>query len=177
MKEELLDIRLMRAEDIPDVLAIQALCYDAAKRESGASFGSKLAASPAACFVARDCGGACGYLVSVPALINSPPALHAPAYAVPPSPDTLYLHDLAVRPDARGKDVARTLIKRFFAALAASGLAWASLPSVNDTAAFRKRYGFSEAAPSAFEAERVGTYGENAVYMVQCADNDRRFHR
>ncbi len=76
----------MQAQDLPAVLAIQAECFDAATRESQASFAAKLAASPSTCFVAQQEGRAVGYLVAVPAASAQPPRLNGAQCALPTQP-------------------------------------------------------------------------------------------
>jgi predicted N-acetyltransferase YhbS len=152
----------MGAADIPAVLAIQARCYDAAKHESAAVFQAKLAAAPGCSFVAGREGDTLGYLVAVPALLGLPPPLHGEDCPLPPAPDCLYLHDMAVAPEARGSGSAQALVAAFFAQQRRLGFAHSALTAVNGAAGYWERLGF-HAAP----AVGLDSYGDGAVYMIR----------
>jgi len=158
-------VRAMGVEDLPAVLQIQSLCHEAANLEPEASFLAKLTASPATCFMAMVGESPAGYLVAVPSRSEAPPPLHSPVYAVPSAPDSLYLHDLAVHPRARGSGVAGMLIGAYFDRLQRQGLAFACLTAVNGSSAYWARYGFRVVAPGSADAARLATYGEGARYM------------
>ncbi|MDP3249085.1 MAG: GNAT family N-acetyltransferase [Polaromonas sp.] len=155
----------MRAEDIAWVLEIQSCCYDETKLESAQSFLAKLSASPTSCFVALVSDGLAGYLVAIPAEAGSPPPLNSPTYSVPPTPDALYLHDLAVHPAARGASVAVALIEAYFQALKQLKAQFACLTAVNGSTSFWERHGFRVAVPTGSAAGHMETYGEEAQYM------------
>jgi GNAT superfamily N-acetyltransferase len=157
-------VRAMRTDDLPSVLRIQSCCYDEAKLESQQAFLAKLEASPVTCFMALVDGAAAGYLVAVPAELGRPPPLNSPTFLVPARANALYLHDLAVHPDARGAGVAVALIEAFFGATRRSRLPFACLTAVNDSRAFWERHGFRAAAIDA-DAASMATYGEGACYM------------
>ncbi|WP_083749031.1 GNAT family N-acetyltransferase [Pelomonas sp. KK5] len=152
----------MGAGDLPDVLAIQARCYDAAKHESAAVFQAKLDAAPGCSFVARRGATTLGYLVAVPALMGLPPPLHGEDCPLPPAPDCLYLHDMAVAPEARGSGSARALVAAFLAQQRRLGFAHAALTAVNGASGYWERLGFT-----ARDAVGLDSYGDGAVYMTR----------
>ena len=158
-------IRAMGAEDLAAVLDIQACCYDAAKLESRAAFLSKLEASPATCFIAAVAEAPVGYLVAVPAEEGCPPPLNNPLYVVPRAANALYLHDLAVRPTARGSGAAAALVAAYFDVLRQSEVGFGCLTAVNQSGAFWERHGFRAAAVAELEAGGMDTYGEGAQSM------------
>lgn len=174
--EGLVAVHPMRPEDLTAVLDIQALCYDAAKLESRRSFFAKLEASPATCFMARIAEAPAGYLVAVPAEVNSPPPLHGEDYHVPPNADALYLHDLAVHPEVRGSGIAAVLIEAYFQAVRQQGFRLACLTAVNGAGQFWERYGFRAAAGSGADgmasdmASDMASYGAGAEYMSMRVD-------
>lgn len=157
----------MRTVDIPAVLDIQASCYEKSLLESHDAFVSKQQASPASCFMAHIGDTAAGYLVSIPANANTPPALNSDVYQIPAKPDCLYLHDLAIAPNARGQGVADKLIAAFFRQLRTLEFKTACLTAVNDSASFWARYGFNPAALQGTARQCVATYGHSAQYMVR----------
>lgn len=161
-----LTIGAMRVDDLAAVLDIQRQCHDAAKQESGESFLAKLRASPQTCFVARAGTRTVGHLVSVPAMHGSPLPLDSPTCVCPAAPDSLYLHDLAVDPAARGLGVAAALLAAYRGRLREAGLAQGSLIAVNDSAGFWRRHGFREVEPAGMGRAHLAAYGQDARYMV-----------
>ena len=163
----IVSLRALRAEDVATVLEIQAQCHDEAKLESAQSFLVKLQAAPASCFLALLDEQAAGYLFAMPADADEPPPLHGSTYDVPAGANSLYLHDLSVRPEARGAGVADALIAGYFQARAELGLRFACLTAVNGSSGFWERHGFALVAPDAALTARLASYGEGACYMRQ----------
>ncbi len=102
-------VRPMQGSDLAEILRIQAASYTGDIPESRASLMAKFVASPASCFVAHDERQLLGYVFALPWQSDAPPALNAPDCQLPSEIDCLYIHDLAVAPQARGTDVARSL--------------------------------------------------------------------
>src|SRR5690606_21655474 len=113
MSSSVVAVRCMQPADIGAVLEIQARCYTEVVNESAESFLAKLEVAPEGCFVAQAQGRALGYLVSLPIAFSRPPALDARQLSVPGDVDCLYLHDLAVAPEARGSGAGGVLVRRF----------------------------------------------------------------
>ena len=159
-----LEIRPLQADDLAAVLAIQLRCHDSTRIESAQSFDAKRRASPTSCFMARLEGQSVGYLVAIPVKAGQPPPLNASTCPVPRDADALYLHDLAVHPDARGAGVAVALVRAFFDVLGRQGFSQACLTAVNGSTAFWQRQGFRDAELDA-AAGGMGSYGDGARYM------------
>ncbi len=160
-----IDIRPLQAHDLQAVLEIQGFCHDASRLESARSFDAKRQASPASCLIASLDGRSVGYLVAIPVKDGQPPPLNAATCPVPPDADALYLHDLAVHPDARGAGVGEALVQAFFHAARRSNLSQACLIAVNSSAAFWQRQGFRRARVDDAKAGGLASYGEGAQYM------------
>lgn len=127
---------------------------------------AKLAAAPGSCFVASLAGGApVAYLLALPWRFDDPPHLDAPTCQLPADADTLYLHDLAVAPEARGSGAAGALVGAFMAALAASRIGRASLIAIQGSPSWWARHGFAPVAMTPALAERLAGYGPDACYM------------
>lgn len=167
-------IRPMQPADLAEVLRIQAACFTELQPESEASLAAKLRAAPAHCWVAlaaaasptgaQGCGLA-AYLFALPWRAESPPALDASDCVLPERPDCLYLHDLSVDPQARGRGLAQALVQCFLDGLAASGLDRACLIAVQNSASFWGRWGFGPAAQTPALRVKLASYGAEAAYL------------
>lgn len=155
----------MEEGDLDTVIKIQGMCYSEVAPESRQSFLSKLVVSPETCVVAEDAGNVVGYLVSVPIEFSEPPTLNAENVRVPPAPDCLYLHDLAITPTYRSRGVGRLLVDAFFEAAHRRNLPQVSLIAVQNSSPYWARYGFTAVSVSASLAEKIAGYGEKAVLM------------
>lgn len=159
-------IRPLAHPDLDAVLAIQSRCYDRAKQESAASFAAKVSEAPHTSFLALLGDAAVGYLVSVPVEDCSPLPLDDLAYRAPAKPLALYLHDLAVHPDARRHGVAALLIAAYLRALATLGLRQACLTAVNESSPFWQRHGFQEATLAGPASAHLAAYGPGTRFMT-----------
>ena len=162
-------IQPARNTDLPAILRIQSLCYTAIVPESAQSMGAKLTAAPDTCFVARSNGKITAYLLALPWSFDNPPHLDAPACVLPDNPDTLYLHDLAVEPAARGSGVSQALVKAFLLALSRSSIGRASLIAIQDSASWWAGHGFQAISPGPDLAARLASYGSDVHYMSRRA--------
>jgi predicted N-acetyltransferase YhbS len=159
----------MQSSDMPRVLAIQERCYTDIVPESHASLEAKLLASPSTCFIACLDDQIVGYIVSVPWTLGSPPALNSPECRIPASSDCLYLHDLAIDPDARKCGAGAKLVEACMACLATLDLQQASLIAIQASSPYWQRFGFRAVELGAAMRSKLATYGENVVYMEYAA--------
>jgi predicted N-acetyltransferase YhbS len=155
----------MAEADIPLILEVQAACYPELIAESGESLRAKLRASPTTCLVAYLGGYVAGYLISLPWERAKPPVRDARTCRLPPAPNCLYLHDLAVTPRARSSGAGRALVDTFLAQMSVLGFRRACLIAVQGSAPYWARYGFQVVEPSGPLEAKLSTYGESAVYM------------
>ena len=153
----------MTPHDLAGVLAVQTACYPPAMQEAADVVLARLAASPDTVLVARDGAGILAYLFAYPSRLGKVTPLGG-AFAVPPGADTLYLHDLAVAPDAAGQGLARRLVAHLLHAAAQRGWAHSALVSVQDSRRFWESLGYACAAG---EREALATYPGGALYMTR----------
>ncbi|HEX5356417.1 MAG TPA: GNAT family N-acetyltransferase [Aquabacterium sp.] len=161
----------MAHQDLAAVLAIQQQCYLPAFHEPLVAFESKWAASPDTCWVAEQQGQVCAYLVCLPIEGGKLPALHASAFQRSITPDWLYLHDLAIGPQARGTGLAPMLVSEALTRAKDLGLQQAGLVAVQDSSAFWSRFGFAinESGQQA-SGEKLASFGTGAVFMSRPID-------
>ncbi len=156
--------RPMAEVDIDAVERIAALIHPSF-HERPEVFVERLALFPAGSLIADDRGEPVGYAVAHPWRLGRPPALDSLLGAIPSESDCLYLHDVAILPRARGRQLTERLVQRLRDLAAALDLGRLALTSVNSTAAMWARYGFATVAPDAALAAKLATYGDDAVYM------------
>lgn len=158
--EAAIALRLLRADDLPAVLAIQRAAYGDGYQESAAVLERKRELAPAACWIAHAGQTALGYVFAHPWNGADAPPLHTPLAALPAAADRGFVHDLAVAPDARGLGVAAALFARVRAWSSAAGHRGICLVALADAVPFWARQGFSP-LPAILPA----AYGDGACLM------------
>jgi ribosomal protein S18 acetylase RimI-like enzyme len=154
--------RQMTAGDLDGVVAVARVAFPD-HPEDRPCFAERLALSPSLCFVLAEGDDVAGYLIAYPWPLGRIPPLNSLLGALPEARDALYLHDLALRPDARGGGHVRAILDTLFARAGDRPIA---LVSVNESAAFWRAQGFAEQrAPDV--AAKLASYGADARYMVR----------
>lgn len=159
--------RPLTLHDLPGLLEVQRACYGEGFVESAEVFARRLA-SPAQCSLVLEDGGRLGaYLAAYDSRWGKVTPLHGDFESVD-RPDTLYLHDMAVRPDLAGRGLARALLEPLWQRAAARGLRQSALVSVQGSQGFWERHGYAvHALHDAAQRQRLAAYGEGAAYMVR----------
>ena len=165
MQPQAIQICPMGEHQLAAVLAVQATCYPAAMQEPAAVVLARLRAAPATTLVACAGDAVHAYLFAYPSLLGRVTALDAP-FVPAARPDTLYLHDLAVAPQALGRGLARRLVQQLLDQAAGEGLRHAALVSVQDTRRFWEGMGFEAEARRA-PCAALATYPDHALYMTR----------
>lgn len=156
----------MEESDLDAVASIAAIGFPD-HFEGRDCFANRLALYPGGCFVLAEVGGSPrGYLISYPWKTDAVPALNTSIGAIPSDATVMYLHDLALHPDARGAGHARTIVERVAADARAAGWLAIALVAVNNAAAFWERHGFEIREAPSLRAQLV-SYGPDARYMAR----------
>lgn len=158
--------RPMTAGDLDAVAEIAAVGFPD-HFEGRDCFGNRLALNPAGCFVlSGEDGAPKGYLVAYPWRADDAPALNTLIEAIPGDATVMYLHDLALHPEARGGGWTRPIVERLAGEAKAAGWPALALVAVNDAAPFWERLGF-EPVEAPEMAAKLASYGPDARYMVR----------
>jgi GNAT superfamily N-acetyltransferase len=161
-----LHCRLMVPGDIEQVMAIQHACYASAFHEPAQAFTSKLRASPLSCWVLSISAQVRGYLVCLPIEGDQLPPLHAKQWSAPARANWLYLHDMAIAPDARGAGAARQLLDLAIDFARSHQLADIGLIAVQDSQPYWSKRGFVPALPGErVSSTKLATFGPHALFM------------
>jgi len=137
-----LTIRPIEPADWPVVDRIQRAAFDASVIEKLVVFESFAAFSPTTCLLATAGERALGYLLAHPWIPDDLPPLNTVLDRLPENAGSLFIHDLALNPDARGQRVGRALVKTAFAAGKKLRLTSASLLAVQASGTFWQHQGF-----------------------------------
>lgn len=118
------------------IMEIQEEAYSELFPEEEHVLKSKWLLSPDTCFVFTDDDNKIlGYLLSHPWALDTPPKLNEAAYSAG-NTSNLYLHDLALSLDARGKGIAGSMVKRLLAQAKQQGFVKVLLVAVQDSSSF-----------------------------------------
>lgn len=160
-------IRLMQIADLNAVVRLQDHCYADEFYESPQVVAKRLMLYPQSCWLACYQDKIWGYLFSYPSRLGQVNPLGA-EFGQYEQANCLYLHDMAVSPDARGQGVATTLLQQALSYAGTLGLSHAALVAVQNSAAFWQQQQFdvvddlSEAASMA-----LTSYGADAIYLAR----------
>lgn len=99
--------------------------------------------APELCLLA-EAEEAVGYLIAHPWVADDLPPLNTMIEGLPEGAETLFIHDLALLPEQRGKGVAPALVTAIFEKGRALGLRDASLIAIQNSQGFWARMGFRE---------------------------------
>jgi ribosomal protein S18 acetylase RimI-like enzyme len=158
--------RPMRPTDIDAVVEVARLSFPD-HFEDRACFQNRLALYPRGCFVLADGEAAAkGYLIAYPWRADNAPQLNTVIEGLPAEPALIYLHDLALHPQARGGGVTGAVVEQLAEQAAGDGWPAIALVAVNDAVNFWRRHGFeAQAAPGM--AAKLASYGADARYMIR----------
>lgn len=169
-------VRRMTAADLPGVLRIQAQCYRSDLMEGSEAFASRLALSPATCWVATSGDGRAplaAYLFTHSWPQSSLPPLDG--VLMPSTHDdtdattslTWFVHDMAVAPAGRGGGLAQRLYEAAMYAALEAGLRHSRLIAVQSAADWWRRLGYAPIAAhaAAVHAAKLAGYGHGALIM------------
>jgi GNAT superfamily N-acetyltransferase len=151
-------IRAIQPDDWPQIDRVQHACFPATAIESTGALKSISDAASAFCSAAEENGVVVGYLLSHPWISGDLPALNEPLTGCPADADTLFIHDMALLPEARGGGLASRMVNRVLDAARERKLSGASLLSVQKTTSFWARFGF-EKRPELTERFRERVFG------------------
>lgn len=156
----------MTPADVPALMQLQARCYHPSMLESEDAFRMRLEAAPDLSWVAEANGKIGAYLVAYRSRIGKLGALGAP-FDIARDPDSLYLHDLAVDPDCKGRGLGPSLVRRALEKASGEGLGYSSLVSVQASRNFWERQGYAIwTGLDARQTAHLRTYPGQAWYMV-----------
>jgi GNAT superfamily N-acetyltransferase len=127
-------------------------------------FAEKLRLFPEGCFVLED-AGVLGYALVHPWLLNDIPKLNEFLLRLPPEPECLLIHDVAMLERARGRGAAGRLLAHISKLAKDRNLSHLALVSVYNSHPLWARLGFNLIGNDSLE-KKLSPYGETARYMI-----------
>ena len=174
--------RPMKQGDLAGVCRIALICHPDFPEED-AVLEEKFRLSPASCFVFSDVtptsgnisdlspvsrtSAIYGYCLAHPFKTNSIPALDRLLHKLPEKCDTLYIHDLALLPEAQGEGNGKKAAELLFNVAKLKKLETLSLVAVHESQVFWQKNGFKMVDVSEEMKQKLLTYSEDARYMVR----------
>jgi hypothetical protein len=129
-------------------------------------FEEKFNLFPKGCYIFETDGSTFGYGFSHPWMLGAIPPLDAYLEKLPASPECLYVHDVAILPEARGHGAAGSYILKMVDVATKCGIPSLALVSVYNTDRLWSRYGFKIVDEPSLTSKLV-SYGETAKYMTR----------
>jgi len=158
-------LRPMQQHDLAAAGEIQAACYAGDLLEPAEILRQRLHCAPDTCWVASESGRVVAYLVAYRSLLGKITPLHAP-FDPAPQPDTLYIHDLAVHPAAKGCRLGGLLVTTLLTVVRREKLRHSALVSLQGSKTFWARQGYRPHVLSdRREQLRLAGYGDAPCYM------------
>ena len=128
-------------------------------------FAEKARLFPQGCFKLMFEGSMAGYAIAHPWMLHSIPPLDEFLTALPPEPDCIYIHDVAVLSAARGRSAAGLFIAKISDVARRMHIPHLACVSVYGTDVLWARFGFRTVV-SGDITPKLASYGENAKYMM-----------
>lgn len=155
----------MTGADLPAVCAIADRVH-VSYPEDDAVIAERQRIYPDGCAV-FDCDGkVSAYTLTHPWRYAEPPALNVMLGSIPERPNTYYIHDLALAPEARGTGAGSAIVDAVIAHAKETGVPNLSLVAVNNSVPFWSRFGF-EVVVEPTLAEKLLSYDADARFMVR----------
>jgi len=157
-------IEIIREHHWPGILETEHTAYIDVEPETEKILKSKWEVTPDTCLVSLDDDlKVQAYVLAHAWHLRKPPALFKYMEDVPVGTETLYLHDLAVHKNVRGRGIGDLLATELIKRADAYGFQRITLVAVQGSEKFWERQGFT-AVP---EIVISSSYGEDAVFMRQ----------
>ena len=158
--------------DVEQLMQVQRLCYSDDLVESASLMTSRLTAFPDTCwgyFVERQMAG---YLLAYPSIIGRISALSAP-FPDYNNCDCLYLHDMAISSEFRGRSLASALLDFAKQQAKHQGLSVLALVAVQGAEIFWLKHGF-QIEPDVDKQQQavLDSYLPETAYYMTCRLSD-----
>ena len=157
-------IRSITEQDWPQIMAIQAACYTEVTPEPLSAMRSKWLASADTCWVIENSLQVCGYALSHPWYKGQAAKLNieTPAQV---NGDCLYLHDMAISPEAQGSGAGKMLMTQLINHSKTLNVLGIGLVAVQGANTYWQRFGFKQSSDTQPLLQSLQGYPQDTVYL------------
>ncbi|KAK0744893.1 acyl-CoA N-acyltransferase [Apiosordaria backusii] len=156
--------RRMTVDDVPKLLRVADEVHpDLPESDREYVFTERVQLFPEGCLMLANEDKVYGYAISHPIRYAQPPPLDSLLKEIPSDADQYYIHDVAILPElhrqghaTKGIHILLEVARRFTTTC---------LVSVYNTGPFWRRFGFEAETVDEVLREKLGKYGDDAVYM------------
>lgn len=156
----------LTGDDLPAVMAIQRLAYPPFLVERAEILANRMGLPLSCCLAARDGDALIGYCIAHGWAAGSPPPLDT-MVAPAGDPAVLFLHDLAIAPAGRGRQIGAQLVDHAARAARQGGLRRIELIAVAGADSYWHAQGFAQAPTDAAMRDKIALYGADARWMTR----------
>lgn len=161
-------IRPMRHDDIDSLMDILHDAYRVQYYEKREVLLNKFSLFPGECWVCVAENRVVSYMFSHPSEFDSPPVLKQQLDALPNSPDTYFIHDVATHSSSRGLGAASLLCEKAATIATMGSFKQMALIAVQDSDEWwSKKQGFERVEKTKELATKLQSYSEGATYMLR----------
>ena len=160
-------IQPLTPADVPGLMQVQEACYGAQYMESADVYRTRIASAAQCSLVVVQGNVVLAYLAAYRSQLGCVTPLHG-AFVSSDTPNTLYLHDMAVHPDCNGQGLASALLQALWRDAQTWSPRYSALVSVQGSQDYWQRKGYArynQLLPA--DAAALRSYGDDAVYMAQ----------
>lgn len=158
--------RFMNKSDLAAICEIASICHPDYPEDEAVLAQKQMLASQS-CYILEKDEIPSGYILAHPWKTGNIPPLNQLLDGLPQDADTLYLHDIAILPDARSGGVGSIGLKILYQQAKALGYDTMSLVAVNNSAPFWLKQGFATQVVNSALQQKLLTYSEDALYMMK----------
>ncbi|UXN06674.1 GNAT family N-acetyltransferase [Bartonella sp. HY761] len=158
--------RFMNKSDLAAICEVASICHPDYP-EDEAVLAQKQALAPQSCYILEKDSKPSGYILAHSWKAHNIPPLNQLLDGLPQDADTLYLHDIAILPDARIGGVGSLGLKNLYQQAKALGYSSMSLVAVNNSSPFWLKQGFVTQVVNSTLQQKLLTYSDDAVYMMK----------
>lgn len=164
-------IRTLSTEDLPLIMQIQAACYPAHFNEAAEVFAERIANYAHSSWLALRNNQALGYLFTYPTQLGQVCKLGS-GFSTSQAANCLYLHDMAVLPEAKGQGIASALLSTALQYGRQRKLRHSALVAVQNSATFWQKFGYSISSLESEQQMNLLSYGDQAHYLHKIISDD-----
>jgi hypothetical protein len=123
------------------------------------------------CLALKNNNDLCGYIISHPWTLFKAPKLNSFIEYLPDTSNCMYIHDISILPEHRGKNLSRIGLEIIEELSLRNGFSYISITSVCGTNSMWESFGY-KSTDHWKQKPDIDEYGSDAVYMIKRLNSD-----